>query len=107
MSKPIPPYHPGDGNEAHRLTTWQDLQDLRKDLQALMKTELDQQLGTLEKRVNANLDGMERRFTEILAMRIVESEARLSRHLGLLDERMDRIEKSLDDVKNLVLASQT
>ena len=107
MSRPIPPYHPGDGNEAHRLTTWQDLQDLRKDLQAWTKNEFDQQLGTLEKRVNANLDGMERRFIEILAMRIVESEARLGRHLGLLEERMDQMEKSLDDIKNLLVAGQT
>ena len=107
MSTHIPPYHPGTGEEAHRLTTWQDLQDLRKDLQAWTKNDIKQQLGTLEKRINANLDGMERRFTEILAMRIVESEARLNQHIGLLEERMDRMEKSLDDIKNLLLANPT
>ena len=107
MNKHIPLYHPGTGNEAHRLTTWQDLQDLRKDLQAWTKNEFEQQLGTLEKRINVNLDGMERRFTEILAMRIVESEARLNKRIGLLEERMDRMEKTLDDIKKLLLASQT
>ena len=107
MSTHIPPYHPGTGEEAHRLTTWQDLQDLRKDLQAWTKNDIKQQLGTLEKRINANLDGMERRLTEILAMRIVESEARLNKHIGLLEERMDRMEKSLDDIKNLLLANPT
>ena len=76
-------------------------------MQPRMKHELEQQLGTLEKHIHANLDGMERRFTEILAMRIVESEARLSRHLGLLEERMDRIEKTLDDIENLLSASET
>lgn len=107
MSKHIPPYHPGTGNDAHRLTTWQDLQDLRKDLQAGVKNDLKQQLGTLEKRINANLDGMERRFTEILAMRIVESEARFNKRIGLLEEHMDRMEKTLDDIKNLLLANVT
>ena len=107
MNRPIPPYHPGTGDDAHRLTTWQDLQDLRKDLQAWTKNKLEQQFGTLEKRINGNLDGMERRFSEILAMRIVESEARLNNRIGLLEERMGRMEKTLDDIKNLLLANST
>lgn len=107
MNKPIPPYHPEDGDEAHRLLTWQDLQELCKDLHAQTKNEFDQHLATLEKRTNVDLEGMERRFTEILAMRIVESEARLTKRIGLLEERMDRMEKTLDDIKNLLLANQT
>lgn len=90
-----------------RPASLKDLHDLRKDLQAWTKNELNQQFGTLEKRINANLDGMERRFPEILAMRIVESEARLNKRISLLEERMERMEKSLDDIKNLLLASQT
>ena len=76
-------------------------------MQPRTKNELEQQLGTLEKHIHANLDGMERRFTEILAMRIVESEARLNKRIGLLEERMGRMQKTLDDIKNLLSASQT
>ena len=50
------------------------------------KTSSISSLAHWRKRINVDIEGMERRFTEILAMRIVESEARLNRRLGLLEE---------------------
>ena len=77
MNKHIPPYHPGTGNEAHRLTTWQDLQDLRKELESLFDAKKEVQAQWIQTRLDE------------------------------IDKHLSGIEETLDDVKSLLLANLT
>ena len=52
MNKHIPPYHPGTGDEAHRLTTWQDLQDLRQELESLFDARKEAQAQWIQTRLD-------------------------------------------------------
>ena len=80
MNKHIPPYHPGTGDEAHRLTTWQDLQDLRKELESLFDARKEEQAQWIQ---------------------------RIQTRLDEIDKHLSGIEETLDDVKNLLLANFT
>ena len=58
MNEQVPFYRPETGLAAHRLTTWQDLQDLRKGLRG----SVDVKFGELENRLNQRMDAIEERM---------------------------------------------
>ena len=86
MNEQVPSYHPETGLAAHRLTTWQDLQDLCKGLRGYV----DVKLGELERRLNQRMDAIEARMD------------RLEARMDAIEERMAVLEEKIDTVLTLL-----